>query len=224
MFIKRTLENYISKVNDFFPIVMITGPRQVGKTSLLEECAKDKRKYVSLDSSEKRSLAQNDPALFLQRYKPPVIIDEIQYAPQLFPYIKEIVDKEKQKGMFWITGSQQFSLMQNISETLAGRVGIMHLQGFSQSEKFDNYQQTSFLPELQNIENRKSNTLGTDTIFHTIWKGSYPSLWLSPDDNWELFYNSYVQTYIQRDVRQILNISNELTFIKFMKAAAAQTG
>ena len=224
MFIKRTLENYISKVNDFFPIVMITGPRQVGKTSLLEECAKDKRKYVSLDSSEKRSLAQNDPALFLQRYKPPVIIDENQYAPQLFPYIKEIVDKEKQKGMFWITGSQQFSLMQNISETLAGRVGIMHLQGFSQSEKFDNYQQTSFLPELQNIENRKSNTLGTDTIFHTIWKGSYPSLWLSPDDNWELFYNSYVQTYIQRDVRQILNISNELTFIKFMKAAAAQTG
>lgn len=224
MFLSRTLKDYISKVNDFFPIVMITGPRQVGKTSLLEECAKDNRKYVSLDSSEKRTLAQNDPSLFLQRYKPPVLIDEIQYAPQLFPYIKEIVDKEKQKGMFWITGSQQFSLMQNVSETLAGRVGIMHLQGFSQSEKFENYQQAPFLPELQNIENRKSNDIGTDNIFHTIWKGSYPAMWLTSDDNWELFYNSYVQTYIQRDVRQILNISNELTFIKFMKAAAAQTG
>ena len=93
MFLSRTLKDYISKVNDFFPIVMITGPRQVGKTSLLEECAKDNRKYVSLDSSEKRTLAQNDPSLFLQRYKPPVLIDEIQYAPQLFPYIKEIVDK-----------------------------------------------------------------------------------------------------------------------------------
>ena len=224
MFLSRTLKDYISKVNDFFPIVMITGPRQVGKTSLLEECAKDNRKYVSLDSSEKRTLAQNDPALFLQRYKPPVLIDEIQYAPQLFPYIKGIVDKEKQKGMFWITGSQQFSLMQNVSETLAGRVGIMHLQGFSQSEKFENYQQAPFLPELQNIENRKTNAIGPDNIFHTIWKGSYPAMWLTSDDNWELFYNSYVQTYIQRDVRQILNISNELTFIKFMKAAAAQTG
>ncbi len=224
MFLSRTLKDYISKVNDFFPIIMITGPRQVGKTSLLEECAKDNRKYVSLDSSEKRTLAQNDPALFLQRYKPPVLIDEIQYAPQLFPYIKEFVDKEKQKGMFWITGSQQFSLMQNVSETLAGRVGIMHLQGFSQSEKFENYQQSPFLPELQNIENRKSNDIRTDNIFHTIWKGSYPAMWLTSDDNWELFYNSYVQTYIQRDVRQILNISNELTFIKFMKAAAAQTG
>ena len=224
MFLSRTLKDYISKVNDFFPIVMITGPRQVGKTSLLEECAKDNRKYVSLDSSEKRTLAQNDPALFLQRFKPPVLIDEIQYAPQLFPYIKEIVDKEKQKGMFWITGSQQFSLMQNVSETLAGRVGIMHLQGFSQSEKFENYQQAPFLPELQNIENRKTNAIGPDNIFHTIWKGSYPAMWLTSDDNWELFYNSYVQTYIQRDVRQILNISNELTFIKFMKAAAAQTG
>lgn len=224
MFLSRTLKDYISKVNDFFPIIMITGPRQVGKTSLLEECAKDNRKYVSLDSSEKRTLAQNDPSLFLQRYKPPVLIDEIQYAPQLFPYIKEIVDKEKQKGMFWITGSQQFSLMQNVSETLAGRVGIMHLQGFSQSEKFENYQQSAFLPELQNIENRKTNAIGPDNIFHTIWKGSYPAMWLTSDDNWELFYNSYVQTYIQRDVRQILNISNELTFIKFMKAAAAQTG
>lgn len=224
MFLNRTLKNYISKVNDFFPVVLITGPRQVGKTSLLEECAKENRKYVSLDSSEKRNLAQNDPALFLQKYTPPVLIDEIQYAPQLFPYIKEIVDKEKQKGLFWITGSQQFSLMQNVSETLAGRVGIMHLQGFSQCEKFDNYQQLPFLPEIKNIKDRKVNSVTASNIFHTIWKGSYPALWLGSDDNWELFYNSYVQTYIQRDVRQILNITNELTFIKFMKAAAAQTG
>ena len=110
MFLIRTLGACIAKVNDFFPVVLITGPRQVGKTSLLEECAKENRKYVSLDSFEKRSLAQNDPALFLQKYKPPVLIDEIQYAPQLFPYIKEIADREKQKGLFWITGSQQFTM------------------------------------------------------------------------------------------------------------------
>ena len=224
VFLIRTLGACIAKVNDFFPVVLITGPRQVGKTSLLEECAKENRKYVSLDSFEKRSLAQNDPALFLQKYKPPVLIDEIQYAPQLFPYIKEIVDREKQKGLFWITGSQQFSLMQNVSESLAGRVGILHLQGFSQAEKFNNGQQTAFLPKMQNIENKKINCVNAATIFHTIWKGSYPSLWLNSDEHWELFYSSYVETYIQRDVKQILNISNELTFMKFMRAAAAQTG
>ena len=224
MFVTRTLGSCIAKVNDFFPVVLITGPRQVGKTSLLEECAKEQRKYVSLDSFEKRSLAQNDPALFLQKYKPPVLIDEIQYAPQLFPYIKEIVDKEKQKGLFWITGSQQFSLMQNVSESLAGRVGIFHLQGFSQAEKFTHWQQGAFLPEVQNLENRKINSVDATNIFHTIWKGSYPSLWLNSDEHWELFYSSYVQTYVQRDVKQILNISNELTFTKFMRAAAAQTG
>lgn len=171
-----------------------------------------------------RSLAQNDPRLFLDRYKPPVFIDEIQYAPQLFPYIKECVDSRKAKGLFWITGSQQYNLMQNITESLAGRVGILHLQGFSQSEKHGNADKPAFLPEKDYINANAAPTFDLKQIFRLIWKGSFPALWTSPDDYWEMFYASYVQTYIERDVRQIVNVSNELTFIKFMRAAAAQTG
>lgn len=224
MFVHRTLARVVEKASEFFPVVLITGPRQVGKTSLFEYCREKNRNYVSLDSQEKQLLAQNDPALFLQRYAPPVLIDEIQYAPQLFPYIKEIVDKSKKTGQYWITGSQQFNLMENVSESLAGRVGILQLQGFSQGEKFKMEDSVPFLPVYTEIQKRVQYVQGLDDVFHSIWKGSYPALWLQNDDYWELFYDSYVQTYIQRDVRQIINISNELNFVKFMKVAAAQTG
>ena len=146
MYLTRTLEKSIQKVSDFFPVLLVTGPRQVGKTTILQACGSEGRNYISLDTLENRSLAQNDPALFLQRFKAPLLIDEIQYAPQLFPYIKAAVDEKKQSGMYWLTGSQQFHLMKNVSESLAGRVGILHLEGFSQAERDGQPERRLFLP------------------------------------------------------------------------------
>ena len=132
--IKRTLATTIRKTAKTFPILLVTGPRQVGKTTLLEFCASKNRRYVSLDDLDQREIAKKDPALFLQTHKPPVTIDEVQYAPELFSAIKVMVDREGKPGMFWLTGSQKFHLMQNVSETLAGRVAILDLLGLSNAE------------------------------------------------------------------------------------------
>jgi predicted AAA+ superfamily ATPase len=131
--IERTLSQVVAQVSKSFPVLLVTGPRQVGKTTLLETCSEKGRRYVSLDDLEQRELAQTDPALFLQRHKPPVTIDEVQYAPELFSYIKMAVDKSRQPGMFWLTGSQKFHLMKGISESLAGRVAIIDMLGLSQA-------------------------------------------------------------------------------------------
>jgi len=172
-------------------------------------------------------LAKNDPRRFLERYKAPLLLDEIQYAPELFPYIKNIIDREKKKGMYWITGSQQFNLMANVTESLAGRVGILNLQGLSQAEK-DNIPDTlPFLPNEKLFAQREKTTgktKGFDTrIWNRIWKGSYPALFNASDKDWSLFYNSYIQTYIERDVKQIIKVSNELQFVNFVRVLAART-
>ena len=139
-YIKRAAEDTIARVSKMFPVLLVTGPRQVGKTTLLQRMAEAQqnegieRKYVTLDDPDARYLAKHDPALFLQRYSPPVLIDEIQYATELLPYIKMSVDRSKRKGDFWITGSQVFRLMKNVSESLAGRVGIVNLLGLSDAE------------------------------------------------------------------------------------------
>jgi predicted AAA+ superfamily ATPase len=223
MFKERTLKKAIKRASSFFPVVLITGPRQVGKTTVFENCESKSRNYITLDTFEMQEMAKKDPQRFLERYRTPLLIDEIQYAPQLLPYIKTIVDKEKKKGMFWITGSQQFNLMANVSESLAGRVGILNLQGFSQSEK-DNMPNTSpFLPEKKLLMAKEKTVKGVNDIFHRIWKGSYPALYIGSDKDWKMFYDSYIQTYIERDVKQITKVSNELLFINFIKVLAART-
>lgn len=226
MYLTRTLEKSIQKVSDFFPVLLVTGPRQVGKTTILQACGSEGRNYISLDTLENRSLAQNDPALFLQRFKAPLLIDEIQYAPQLFPYIKAAVDEQKQSGMYWLTGSQQFHLMKNVSESLAGRVGILHLEGFSQAERDGQPERRLFLPTPKAIEARAAFAPKTDieAVFHQIWKGSYPRMHEADDDMWQFFYDAYVQTYIERDIRDLGSVGNELDFLKFMKVLAARTG
>lgn len=226
MYQSRTIEQAIRQASDFFPVVMVTGPRQVGKTTVFQNCAAENRRYVSLDSMTNRALAQNDPELFLKRFPAPVLIDEVQYAPQLFPYIKAAVDTEQKSGMFWLTGSQQFRLMKNVSESLAGRIGILRLSGFSQKEKDGTPVSPPFLPTRDLLCNRAADTERTylKALYRSIWKGAFPRLWQSGDENWELFYDSYVQTYIERDVRELSAVSNEMNFLKFMKAAAARTG
>jgi predicted AAA+ superfamily ATPase len=147
MYHPRTLEKIFLTLSKQFPVLLVTGPRQVGKTTFLNKLAAKSRAYVSLDDPFALALAVDDPRLFFERYPPPVIIDEIQYAPGLLPYIKMMVDAKKRTGQFWITGSQQFALMKGVTESLAGRVGIINLLGFSMAEAAGaGAQQKPFLP------------------------------------------------------------------------------
>lgn len=226
MYIQRTLEAYLKQIDTQFPVLMITGPRQVGKTTILQHLSKSKRTYITLDDPVVLQLAREEPALFLQRYTPPVLIDEIQYAPELLPYIKMQSDLTHQTGDFWLTGSQRFQLMRGVSESLAGRVGIVNLLGLSLKE-IQKQPQTAqpFLPIEQQLDLRKqvSPALSLHDVYQIIWRGSFPAIWVSSVDR-DLFYGSYVQTYLQRDVRDLANIGDSHTFMKFLRAAAARTG
>lgn len=229
-YIKRAAEETISKVSKMFPVLLVSGPRQVGKTTLLLKLAEEQkeigiaRKYVTLDDPDVRYLAKKDPALFLQRYSPPVLIDEIQYAPELFPYIKMSVDKAKQKGAFWITCSQVFRLMQNVSESLAGRVGIVNLLGLSDAEI---YQVTNepFTTEPNRLLKRLSVTKPRELneIYQRIFKGSMPELYANNNIDWETYYSSYVNTYLQRDISQLAQVADEMQFYNFMTIVASLT-
>lgn len=225
--IKRTLGQSILDASDSFKVVLLTGSRQVGKTTLLQELQKKTRSYVTLDDLDMRLAAQQDPASFLDRLELPVLIDEVQYAPDLFPYIKMVVDKEKKNGLFWLTGSQQFDMMKNVTESLAGRVAVLQLQGISQAEEQGRSSDAPFLPELKILKERQKSAkvLKLPDVYHKIWRGSYPDMVAqSNDKNWERFYSSYVTTYIQRDVREYLDITDTAAFHKFMQIAAARTG
>ena len=223
---KRTLEATLRRVSESFPVLLLTGPRQVGKTTLLEECAEKGRRYVTLDDMGARAIAQSDPELFLQMYKSPVIIDEVQYAPQLFNAIKRVVDIEKKQGLFWLTGSQKFHLMQGISETLAGRIAILDMLGLSQAEVYDRADTVlPFLPTKAWLENARANApMDLMEIYRLIWRGSFPRVALNEGVSRDIFYNSYVQTYIQRDVRSLTRVGDEMAFQRCLKAAAARTG
>ncbi|MDR1543307.1 MAG: ATP-binding protein [Prevotellaceae bacterium] len=221
MYFSRNISEIILQTSETFPVVLITGPRQVGKSTVSEQIKEENRSFVTLDDPSIRVLAQTDPALFLQTYEPPVLIDEVQYAPQLFPHIKMIVDKRKEKGLFWLTGSQPFQLMEKVSESLAGRVGILELQGLSQAEK----NQTAgepFLPENLKISNRKPYNV--NSIYNLILKGSFPELYATPKLNRNTFYSSYLKTYIERDIRELTNVQDERLFLTFLKVVAARTG
>lgn len=229
-YIKRAAEKTIAQISNMFPVLLVTGPRQVGKTTLLQklaetqETASIKRKYVTLDDPDARYLAKHDPGLFLQRYSPPVLIDEIQYATELFPYIKINADRSKRKGDFWLTGSQAFRLMNHVSETLAGRVGIVNLLGLSDAEIY----QTPSEPYTTNAE-RLINRLalvkqrGLNEIYERIFRGSMPALYADEAIDWETYFRSYVDTYLQRDIRDLAQVADEMQFYNFMTIVAAHT-
>lgn len=225
----RTLETTVITMSKLFPIVLITGPRQVGKTTLLEICSDQNRSYVTLDNLEARYLAQNDPELFMQTYPAPAIIDEIQYAPQLFTYIKIYVDKKRKNGMYWITGSQKFELMKGVSESLAGRVAILDLLGLSYNEQIQSPKSsTPFIPTRswinQHRKLKESHNGTPSVIYKRIWQGSYPGIVKGNAQARDIFYRSYIQTYIQRDIKDILKISDSMVFLNFVTALAARTG
>jgi len=207
-----------------FPVILVSGLRQVGKTTLLQHAAEADRRYVTLDDPQARTLAEDDPGLFLQRFAPPVLIDEIQYAPALLPQIKILTDRRQRPGDFWLTGSQHFHLMRGISESLAGRVGIVNLLGFSRRELTGRSEQVEpFLPGSYKTTDQ-GQSLGLIDLYHTIWRGTFPRIALDAELERDLFYGSYVQTYLQRDVRALANVGDEMAFMKFLRAAAARTG
>lgn len=171
-----------------------------------------------------RYLAKHDPSLFLQRYTPPVLIDEIQYATELLPYIKMSVDRSKRKGDFWLTGSQVFRLMNNASESLAGRVGIVNLLGLSDAEIYQTPSEpfsTDSAHLLQRLSAVKPR--GLNEIYRRIFKGSMPELYADERIDWETYYRSYVETYLQRDIRDLTQVADEMQFYNFMTVVAAQT-
>jgi len=223
----RTLSNTIRSISTHFPVLMVTGPRQVGKTTLLEMCSDGVRAYVTLDDLEMRRLAQRDPALFLQTWPAPVTIDEVQYAPQLFSAIKMAVDKDPRNGLFWLTGSQKFQLMQGLTESLAGRVAIVDLLGLSQAERQDRALASQpFLPTPEWVAQARAwaRPMPLKALYEQIWMGSYPRLWAQGPQSRDVFFRSYVQTYVQRDVQDLLKVSDPLTFHRFLGVAAARTG
>ncbi len=226
--LKRTLGLHLDKLTKSFPVILVTGPRQVGKSTLLENFAKQKYHYVTLDDLDAREQAINDPALFLQNHQPPVLIDEIQYAPKLFSYIKIYVDTHKdQKGIFLLTGSQKFNLMQNVQESLAGRVAVLDLLGFSSDEISGRPNVPLFLPDrdwIENCKNKKHRNKTVQDIYQDIFNGSFPRVINEGSEIRDIYYNSYIQTYIERDVKSVYDISDMISFKNFIKAVAARTG
>ncbi|SMC37974.1 hypothetical protein SAMN06296952_0835 [Oscillospiraceae bacterium] len=221
MYISRSLESRVKEMAEHFPVVLVCGARQVGKTTLLKKVADDNGgiRYVTLDHPRIRELAKTDPELFLQQYAPPVIIDEIQYAPELLPYIKIKVDEQRKNGQFYLTGSQMFNMMNNVSESLAGRVGILSMYSMSRSE-IEGRRSVPFNPST--VKDLTSDDVISD-IFDKILRGGMPQIISDPGLSYEDYYGSYMQTYIERDIRDLINIRNEGKFIRFISCVAART-
>ena len=216
----REAESIIRSINKTFKVLMVTGPRQVGKTTLLKKLKPDNMDYVTLDDEVLRKQAKEDPKLFLEEHPAPLLIDEAQYAPELFPYIKINVDNVNDNGRYWITGSQQFHLMKNASESLAGRVGIVNLNSFTYSEIIRNEKKNTFEPS--NL--KQAPKININDIFEYIYKGGMPNLYSTDGILKDIYFQSYIDTYISRDVKQIMDIGNVESFKKFIVSVASRVG
>lgn len=223
-YIPRNLEAIIDQVTEEYPVVLVTGPRQVGKTTMLQKLMEGTdRGYVSLDDLNERSIAKNDPELFLQLHKPPILIDEVQYAPELFMYIKIYVDSHHEPGSFWLTGSQVFRLMRGVQESLAGRVAVLSMTSLAQAE-ICGCAMTPFEIDMESLAAREKTRIPADAheIFERVYKGSMPAIVSGQNTNSQIFYNSYISTYIERDVKELSSTIDSLKFLRFMTAAAAR--
>ena len=225
-YIRRHMENYILELSESYSAILLTGPRQAGKTTMLQELAEKEnvgRQYVTLDDLTERDMAKNDPALFLQLHKPPVLIDEVQYAPELFAYIKIHIDKFHNPGEFWMTGSQIFRLMRGVQESLAGRIALLHMSPLSQREIID-APCVPFTVELDRLlsEREQIKPVTTPELFARLWRGSMPGLVSGQYPDRNIYYSSYLSTYVERDVRSISGNVDALKFGRFVTAVAAR--
>ncbi|MCM1123544.1 MAG: ATP-binding protein [Eubacterium sp.] len=220
MYIYRIMEAKLKYLSKHFSVVMVCGARQVGKTTLLNQIKTDNEQiqYVTLDYPRIRSLAREDPELFLQQYQPPLIIDEIQYAVELLPYIKIRADQANKNGMYYLTSSQMFHMMKNVSESLAGRVGILSMFSLSRAE-IDGKKSEPFLPNKVKMAESCDTITG---IFQKIYRGGMPRMIIDPELSTEDYFGAYMQTYLERDIRDLVMIKDETKFLKFISCAAAR--
>jgi predicted AAA+ superfamily ATPase len=225
-YIKRDIEPILLNAAKSYSAVMITGARQVGKTTTLRRLLGEGRGFVSLDDKEKRRLAQTDPELFLATNPAPLIIDEVQYAPELFPYIKMAIDNGAPAGSYLMTGSQMYKLMRLAGESLAGRVAILKMSGLSQHEIYGSGECLPFSLGLQELQTRTQTGKPCDVVdqFERIWNGSMPAHISGKHDSRSVFYSSYIDSYIDRDIKEMVDLKDEFIFMDFIRAAACRAG
>lgn len=228
--INRTIYKEIEKSLKTKPVTLIAGARQVGKTYLCEIIEKKyKYNYVTMDNSRDREFAKKDPIGFLNKHEAPLIIDEIRKAEELFPAIEEVVNNEKRKnkenyGMYIITGSQIFNLMENITESLAGRVSIIHMPPLSRNELLERNEDLFSFDPFKIEERALKNPLHINDLFKQIVKGFYPEIYVNKDLTVDKMYQDYVETYLEKDVSKLINTKNLFTFRRFMELLASLTG
>ena len=222
-YITRSIENRLHEAEKAFKAILLTGARQTGKSTVLKEIFRDK-KYVTFDDPFIEEQARDSTEMFLFLNQPPVIFDEIQRVPELFRHIKIRCDESSERGLYCLSGSQPFRLMQNVSESLSGRVCIIELSALSLREiqgiSFDR----PFLPTMEYVLERQKTVRKPDNIWEIIHRGGYPELYQNPYMDWQSFYASYVKTYLERDVRDLSVVHDLDSFRRFMIAVAARTG
>ncbi len=224
-YINRDIEKMIHELSKEYACILITGPRQVGKSTLLDHIDGSRNK-VSLDDISERNLAKTDPEMFLNIHKTPLTIDEVQYAPELFSYIKIAIDNGAAPGSFFLTGSHIYSLMNLAQESLAGRVAILNLTSLSQNEIYGDNNLTPFDVDIENLRDRAVNKKSADinTIYKRIFEGGMPALISGKNKNRDVYYHSYIQTYIRRDVKDEIDLKDEVKFYDFVRAVACRVG
>ncbi|MDR1158929.1 MAG: ATP-binding protein [Oscillospiraceae bacterium] len=228
-YIKRSMEDIVLRLSGQYPALLLTGPRQTGKTTMLQKLMAEeggRRAYVTLDAWEERRLAKSDPAMFFQLHRPPLLIDEVQYAPELFTYIKIHIDKNHNPGDFWMTGSQAFKLMRGVRESLAGRVALLRMSPLSQREIAGGGEAAPFALDVEALTARQALTapVAAPQMYERVWKGGMPALVSGRYTDQEVFYANYLETYLNRDVRALSAAIDSLKFTNFITAAAARTG
>jgi len=222
------LEGQIREASKFYPVVMVCGQRQVGKSTMLNHMKEKERRYVTLDDGNARRLAEKDPALFFETYGHPLLIDEFQRVPSILLEMKRIVDQkaldgEDNNGMYWLTGSQKFKMMKDISESLAGRIAVFDMSGLSAAE-IENRETGAFYPELEDLRKRAQNycTKNVHEIYEKIFKGGMPKLIATELDR-ERFYTDYINTYLERDIKGLALVGKLGEFYDFLVFMAART-
>lgn len=226
-YIKRAMEESIVEASKSYPVVMVCGQRQTGKSTMLRHLCEPDRVYVSFDKAETRKLAEKDPALFFETYGHKLLIDEFQRVPSILLAIKEIVDDaaylgDDANGMFWLTGSQKFVMMKNVCESLAGRVAIFTMLPLSQNE-IDGRNTEPFIPEVNVLKNKKFQAKTMAEIFERIFRGGLPKVVSEKEVDRDLYYSSYMNTYIERDVSTLEQVGKLDEFRDMITYLAANT-
>ena len=229
MYLPRHAEKTVKKISTMFGAVLVSGPRQVGKSTMIEQVLSELPtivRRVTFDDQLLLLSALEQPDTFLKDHPPPLFIDEVQRAPKLFYHIKQILDKDKKKGQFYLSGSQQFDLMEGVSESLSGRIGLINLLPLSLREQAKIAYDAPFIPNNRYFEERGHIAKPVDygLLWKTIQRGSLPEMVVEEDFDWQLYYGSYVATYIDRDVKKLAQVADEMKFTRFMTVVASYNG